>query len=211
MAHPTLSATPTPAEITAQAAWNKKNDKALGSIQLYIAQNLRHMMDGEYLAATTWKKIADEYKKPRVVGAFVAFQQFIGLHMSDASAIGPQIDTIIEKAAQVNAAGIELTEQLVALTIVNALPKSYQLLSSTILATVDLTTLKPVTVQPKIIEEEQWHLANKVSVLRVSKAPQLRTKCEKCGHNNHTTKQHWDKKPSGSAQPQSQVGDSGGG
>ena len=41
-----------------------------------------------------------------------------------------------------NAAGIMLSEQLVALTIINALPKSYQLLSSTILATIDLTTVK---------------------------------------------------------------------
>ena len=84
----------------------------------------------------------------------MVFQQFIGLHMSDASALGPQINAIIEKAAQVNAVGIKLKEQLVALTIVNALPKSYQLLSSTILATVDLTTLKPAIVWPKIVKEE---------------------------------------------------------
>ena len=110
-----------------------------------------------------------------------------------------------------NAAGIELKEQLVALTIVNALPKSYQLLSSTILATMDLMTLKPATVWPKIVKEEQQRLANKVSISRVSKALQLGMKCEKCGRNNHTTKQHWDKKPSGSAQPQFQAGGSGGG
>ena len=68
-----------------------------------------------------------------------------------------------------------------------------------------------MTVWPKIVKEEQRHLANKVSVSRVLKALQLGMKCEKCGRNNHTTKQHWDKKPSGSAQPQSQAGGSGGG
>ena len=155
LTHPTLSATPTATEIAAQAVWDEKNNKVLSSIQLYIAQNLCHMVDNEYLAATAWKKIADEYDKPGVVGAFVVFQQFIGLHMSDASALGPQIDSIIEKAAQVNAVGIELKEQLMTLTIVNALPKSYQLLSSTILATMDLTTLKPAIVRSKIIEKEQ--------------------------------------------------------
>ena len=211
MGRPTLSANPTPAKITAQAVWDEKNDKALGSIQLYIAQNLHHMVDGEYLAATAWKKIADEYKKPGVVGAFMVSQQFISLHISDASALSPQIDAIIKKAAQVNAVGIELKEQLVALIIVNALPKSYQLLSSTILATVDLATLKPAMVWPKIIEEEQRRLANKVSVSRVLKALQLSIKCEKCGRNNYTTEQHWDKKPSGSAQPQFQASGSGGG
>lgn len=146
MTRPPLSATPTAVETVAQAAWDEKNDKALGAIQLYVAQNLRHMVDNEYLAATAWKKITDEYAKPGVVGAYVAFQQFIGTQLSNASGLGPQIDAIIEKATQVNAAGIVLSEQLVALTIVNSLPRSYQPLSSTILATVDLATLKPATV-----------------------------------------------------------------
>ena len=210
IAQPTLSATPTPAEIMAQAAWDKKNDKALGAIQLYVAQNLCHMMDNEYLAAIAWKKIMDEYTKPSVVGTYMAFQQFINTQLSDASALGLQIDAIIEKATQVNTAGIVLSEQLIALIIMNALPKSYQLLSSTLLTTVDLATLKLTVVQPKIVEEEQQCLANKVSVSRISKAPQLGTKCKKCGHNNHTTEQHWDKKPSSSQQSPAS-GSSGGG
>ena len=211
MPRPTISTTPTLVELQSQAAWDEKNDKVLGAIQLYVAQNLRHMVDGEYLAATAWKKIADEYKKSSVVGAYVVFQQFINIQLSDASVLGSQIDAIIKKAAQVNTMGIKIKEQLVALTIMNALLKSYQLLSSTILATVDLATLKLATVWPKIVEEEQWHLANKVSISRVLKASQLSTKCEKCGWNNHTTEQHWDKKPSSPAQQQSPVSGSGGG
>ena len=97
----------------------------LRAIQLYVAQNLRHMVDNEYLAAITWKKIADEYAKPGVVGTYVAFQQFINIQLSNASGLSSQIDSIIEKAAQVNSAGIVLLEQLVAFTIMNALPKSY--------------------------------------------------------------------------------------
>ena len=124
MPHPTTSTTLTQTELTVQAVWDKKNNKVLEAIQLYVAQNLCHMVDNEYLAATAWKKIADEYQKPGVVGAYVAFQQFMNTQLSDASALGPQINAIIEKAAQVNAVGIELSEQLVALTIINTLPKS---------------------------------------------------------------------------------------
>ena len=184
------STTPTPAELQAQAAWDEKNNKALGAIELYIAQDLRHLIDGEFLAAITWKKIMDEYVKPGVMGVYVAFQQFINTQISDVSGLSPQIDSIIEKAVQVNKAGIVISEQLVALIVVNSLPKSYQLLNSTILTTINLTTLKLATVQPKIVEEEQRCLANKVSILRVLKALQLSIKCEKCGRNNHTTEQH---------------------
>ena len=52
MPRPTTSTTPTPVELQSQVAWDEKNDKALGAIQLYVAQNLRYMVDGEYLAAT---------------------------------------------------------------------------------------------------------------------------------------------------------------
>ena len=44
MPHPTVSAMPTPTEIMAQATWDEKNNKVLGAIQLYVVQNLRHMV-----------------------------------------------------------------------------------------------------------------------------------------------------------------------
>lgn len=196
MARPTVGQTATAEELAAQAAWDEKNDKALGALQLYVAQNLRHLVDNEYTVLAAWTTIKNQYEKPGAVGAFVAFQQLFNTVLSDSASLGPQIDAVVEKSAMVNAAGIEIKPQLVALTIVNALPKSYQALSSTILATEDLAKLTPSSIKPKIVEEEQRRLANKVQVSRVSKAPQLNQKCEKCGRNNHTTEQHWDRKPS---------------
>ena len=85
MACPTTSVTLTTTELTVQAVWDKKNDKALGAIQLYVAQNLHHIVD-------------NEYAKPGVVGTYMVFQQFINTQLFDASALGPQIDAIIKKA-----------------------------------------------------------------------------------------------------------------
>ena len=79
LSRPTTSATPLATELAAQAAWDEKNDKVLGAIQLYVTQNLRHMVDNEYAAAVAWKKIADEYQKPGVMGAYVVFQKFIAI------------------------------------------------------------------------------------------------------------------------------------
>jgi hypothetical protein len=56
------------------AAWDKKNNKALGTILLYVALNLKHYVDKAYMALKAWNTLAAEYKKPRAVGAFVAFQ-----------------------------------------------------------------------------------------------------------------------------------------
>jgi hypothetical protein len=57
------------------AAWDKKNDKALGMILLYVAPNLKHHVDKAYTALEAWNTLAAEYEKPGAVGAFVAFQK----------------------------------------------------------------------------------------------------------------------------------------
>lgn len=125
MPRPTTGMTVTAEKLAAQAAWDKKNDKALGALQLYVAQNLRHLIDNEYTVLVAWTTIKNQYKKPGAVGTFVAFQQLFNTMLSDSALLGPQIDAVVEKLAMVNAAGIEIKPQLVALTIVNALPKSY--------------------------------------------------------------------------------------
>ncbi|EKM52169.1 uncharacterized protein PHACADRAFT_72721, partial [Phanerochaete carnosa HHB-10118-sp] len=164
--------TPTATEIAAQAAWDEKNDKALGIIQLYVARNLPHLIDDKFLALDAWTAIKAGYKKPRVVGAF---------------------------SNQVNTVGIEVKPQLLALLMINALPKSYQTIAGTILTTqTDVTLLTAALIKPKIFEEEQRCVANRTQIARVSKAPLLDKKCEKCGRKNHTTEQHWDTKPANS-------------
>ena len=135
------------------------------------------------------------------MGAFVAFQALFNAQLVDTSPLGPQLDALHEAAAQVTVAGIEIKDQLLALLMVNCLPKSYQTLASTILAVhKDVKDLKPSDVKPKIVEEEARRIANRTQISRVSSAPKKQTKpCEKCGRNNHTTEQHWDKKGEGSA------------
>ena len=180
---------------TEVAAWDQANDKALGIIQLYTAANLKHHINSKQTAAEAWKELKDTYEKPGAVGAFVAFQKMFNAHLSDQSALAPQIDSIIEHAARVNNAGITVSEQMTALVIVNCLPKSYQGLAGTILATEkDLKDLKPSSIRPKILEEEQRRVANRTQIARVSKPPVHRKWCEKCGkETNHSTEQHWDK------------------
>lgn len=218
MARPTVGTTPTTAELAAQASWDEKNDKALGIIQLYVAQHLRHHVDDKTTALDAWNAIKDGYEKPGAVGAFVAFQKLFNAQLSDASPLGPQIDALLKAANQVNAAGIDVKEQLISLLIINCLPKSYQALSSTILATTpDIKLLKPSDVRPKIVEEEVRRQSNRLQVNRISKAPILEKKCAKCGRNNHMTENHWEKKPeasgssSGQQQGQQQQGLSQGG
>jgi hypothetical protein len=80
------------------AAWNKKNDKALGTILLYMAPNLKHHVDKVYMALKAWNTLATEYEKPRAVGAFIAFQKLFNAQLSNSLALRPQIDTVIKAA-----------------------------------------------------------------------------------------------------------------
>jgi hypothetical protein len=160
-----------------------------------VAPNLKHHVNKAYTALKAWNTLAAEYKKPGAVGAFVTLQKLFNAQLSNGLALRPQIDTVIKAANQVNNAGIEVKEQLVALLLVNCLFKSYQQIASTILmAHTDLAKLKPSNVRPRIIKEESRRVANRTQILRIFKAPQLKKYCKKCGKDtNHTTEQHWKK------------------
>lgn len=141
------SATATAAEIELQAAWDEKNDKTSGTIQMLIEENLRHHIVKCETALEAWNLLAMAYKKPGMVGAFVAFQNLFNSQLVDTKPLGPQLDHLHEAATQVAAAGIEVRDQLLALLMINALPKSYQALSGTILATApNVVALKPSNV-----------------------------------------------------------------
>ncbi|EKM48026.1 uncharacterized protein PHACADRAFT_203348 [Phanerochaete carnosa HHB-10118-sp] len=130
-----------------------------------------------------------------MTSAFVTFQKLFNAQLSDSSALGPQLDALTEQSNQVNAAGIEVKPQLLALLMINALSKSYQTIAGTILTTqTDVTLLTAALIKPKIVEEEQRRVANCTQIAHILKAPLLDKKCEKCGHKNHTTEQHWDTK-----------------
>lgn len=175
------------------AAWWEKNDKLLGIIAMHVTPNLQHYIAEKYTALEAWDALRDTFEKPGAVGAFVEFQTLFNSRLSDNSPMGPQIDAMIEAAARVTAAGIDVKDQLLGLLLVNAMPKSYQTITSTILATVaDVTKLTYTDIRPKILEEEQRRVANKTQLTKVSKVPQYNKHCDKCGKNNHSTEQHRD-------------------
>lgn len=129
------------------------------------------------------------------MGAFVAFQKLFNTTLSNTSALGPQIDSMIEAASQVNNTGIEVKNQLLSLLIINCLPKLYQQLAGTILFTAaDVKKLTPAEIKPKIIKKEQRRVATRTQISKISKGPHLNKYCEKCGKKtNHTNEQHWNK------------------
>ena len=68
------------------------------------------------------------------------------------------------------------------------MPKSYQNIAGTVLATVkDLKVLKPSDIISPLVEEEQRRTANSTQLHRVSHTTALPQKCAKCGRTNHTT------------------------
>lgn len=109
IACPTLANT-TPNNAAEIASWDEKNNKALGTIMMYMAANLKRHVTDKYTALAAWTTLKDKYEKPRVVGTFVTFQKLFNAALLDRSAFGPQIDSMIESSTQVNNAGIKVSE-----------------------------------------------------------------------------------------------------
>ena len=56
------------------AAWDEKNEKAMGSMLMFVSANLKHHLTPYRFAFQAWAKLKAEYESPGAVGAFVNFQ-----------------------------------------------------------------------------------------------------------------------------------------
>jgi hypothetical protein len=185
-----------PSDPAQQAAWDILNQCALGALGVYVDSDLQHIFANIYIASDTWKALKDIYGKPHGVAGFVYFKELFHCIMSDGALLQPQMSQMLAMQNKIKDAGIEVSNQLITLMILSALPKLYKQLSSTILATnKDIPKLKPTDVSPETLKKEMtW--TGKTSTGKISLAswtlttkPLLKT-CNKCGKKGHTMLQH---------------------
>ena len=95
-----------------QAAWDEKNDKALGIIEVYLGADYKHYVGDRTESAAVWKLLKDDFGKPGAVGAFVAFEEMFDVKMVDTEPLRPQISKIEQARTAVTTAGITIRTSL---------------------------------------------------------------------------------------------------
>ncbi|KIL55753.1 hypothetical protein M378DRAFT_17660 [Amanita muscaria Koide BX008] len=160
--------------------WDEDDDKALGVIALKMNQDLWHYLGDT--AKETLTALTVAYGTPSAAGIFVDFQSLIHWKMSNSEDPSIQINKLQTIIDHLNSNEVKLPASVLAMTVLAALPSSWDGLASTILATTTLTNLTIPSILPKILEEYRRkgasHSSNAANTSRQS-----------LNHNPHSP--HW--------------------
>jgi hypothetical protein len=74
--------------------WYKASEKAIGSIHLRLAENIRLQFDDITIPATLWKKLQEMYRKPGMSCAFTEFKAVMDTVIPNRVDPGPALATI---------------------------------------------------------------------------------------------------------------------
>ncbi|KAL4251839.1 hypothetical protein AB1N83_014482 [Pleurotus pulmonarius] len=121
---PADDSSPTTDEIKLIREWRKEDGMALGYITLYIAANLNtHVKEN---AKETWESLKAQYAGTNTAAAFEWLKQIMNFKISSHSAPHADIAKFRTAAAKLNELGQPISDQLLALILLAALPKEYE-------------------------------------------------------------------------------------
>lgn len=199
------SSTATAEETKAIAEWDTKNQQTLGLIGKYMESTFHHyILDDSANASDVWKKLKDDFDKESILANSIAFKALVGTHFDDNKDINTQVQEFLTAIRECKNAGLTIDMIIKVHIFLWALPKSYDTAISAYLGTHSgavgkAPTLKIEDLIPIVINEEKRRKSSSDESAAISKISQMRKMpkepCKKCGCSNHSTEQHWDKKP----------------
>ncbi|KDQ62769.1 hypothetical protein JAAARDRAFT_190049 [Jaapia argillacea MUCL 33604] len=189
--------TPTtdPAE---KAAWEEKNDKALGLFTIYMHPTLHRFLtkeDGsDRTAGEVWDELKKSYGKANAITGFVDFQTLTRTVFTTETPLRSQITSMEASRARCIEAGIQVTESMFCLMMLTALPASWSTFTSSFLTGKKVADLTSTVVSVVIYQEESLRVAQRSNdgVNRISSTTSKPRRCTHCGGTNHIVDNCWD-------------------
>ena len=166
-------------------AWEEKDERANGSITMFIDQTLMHLI--KTTSKQSWDDIKTLYGTPGAAGLFVDFKAATHFMISDKDDVTNKYTKLDAIFAHLTKGGLTLPNNVQAMIMLSALPDSFDGIASTLLAMLTTATLTPSEVLPKIHEEVAHQkgptssLAARLSTVKCAPtASGSQICCEKC-------------------------------
>jgi hypothetical protein len=137
--------------------WNSIQKKAKAFLRLYCAPDVHSIVDSE-LDFPSFKAKFDRLRETYgSVGSTAIFNLWIELtqaRLNDGSPLAPQLAKLNEARVQLSNSGMGVSDTQYCLILLNALPSSYEVVASTLLASGPASSLKHSEITACILNEE---------------------------------------------------------
>jgi hypothetical protein len=137
--------------------WNSIQKKAKAFLRLYCAPDVHSIVDSEVdfpSFKTRFDRLREVYGG---VGSTAIFNLWIELtqaRLDDSSPLAPQLAKLNEARVQLSNSGMGVSDTQYCLILLNALPSSYEVVASTLLASGPASSLKHSEITARILNEE---------------------------------------------------------
>ncbi|THH26789.1 hypothetical protein EUX98_g7389 [Antrodiella citrinella] len=190
------AASPKADDVDKVAAYQEKQDKAAGLLALSLSSAQRiHIQGIEDDPAKIWKKLEDVHMEKIAGSRFNAYDELFSVRLSDSEApttLIPKVDEIIKRIQGLRPSDFsveKLDKELATMTLLKALPDSYNHLVSTLLMQKDLSLdmVHSALKREEINRKPRASPSSDGSALKATAIAKSSTKCDFCDYTNHTT------------------------
>src|ERR1700742_2777276 len=183
-----INASPPPS--VDQLDWDSIQRRTKAYLRLYVKPDVYSLIASDVEMPTfkaKWDKLKETYGGAS--GSTTVFNLWIQLKqakLDDAQPMAPQLAKINEARVALTNASMGITDIQYALILLHALPTSYEVLASTILAAGAPSTLKHSEIIARILNEEGRRSGSSNSSLNVAKAAPIKAAGKKKDHSTLT-------------------------
>lgn len=169
-----------------------KDQRALAKISLLIAQNLQAHVKSCRTSKEAWENLSKAFSHSGILGRLAVYRQLMNTTLHGMS-VQDYLGKILDLSQQLTEMNKPLEDEFLAVIMLNGLTDDYEpfvmsLGNSDHELTSDFVKNKLLSENSRRQTNEESACANALHT-RYSSAKK-RSKCEKCGMNNHTTAQH---------------------
>lgn len=176
--------------------WEELDMRAVSAIRLSLAKNVLANVQKVSNAKELWEKLEGLYQAKGISNRLLLKEKFHNLRMGNDTKISDHLSNINEIVSELEAIGVKIEEEDVALRLIWSLPSSYELIKPVLIYGKE--TLSFDEVASKILSEErrmksdEGMSTNSIMAVRsgthANKNYKKKVVCWKCGKSGHVKK-----------------------
>jgi hypothetical protein len=174
--------------------WDTNQEIIKGVLEVYIQKDVWAAVADDTKFKTVKAKLDELKRIYGGVGAMSTFNSWAaltGMVLNDAAPMLPQLQKLNDTHTNLDNNNMKITDLQFCFILIKALPESYSAVASTILATGVLTSLDPLVVQERILNEESHRSGASASLNKVMPVHRNEDRnkvkcyyCQKPGHKS---------------------------
>ena len=170
--------------------WNSIQKKAKAFLRLYCTTDVYSAVESDINFPSfkaKFEQLRDTYGSVGSTSTFNLWIELMQARLDDGSPLAPQLAKLNEAHVRLSNSGMGVSDVQYCLILLNALPSSYEVVASTLLASGLVTSLKHSEITARVLNEEGRKLgpSSSLNTVHAGKQDHSQLTCHYCNKKGH--------------------------